>query len=89
MAEGPITKNGIHPITHQKPTVKAIGHKGSEREAKPKATEVAKEGAKPVGGGKHMQVGKTAKPMEGKVAAAETLANKFYPTKLGLRGQPL
>lgn len=76
---GPITHNGIHPITHQRPTIASEGKKGHEKAAPPKEGEKAAAGAKETGAsGEHKPVGKQEKSM----------AEIMYPKKLGLRGRP-
>lgn len=75
MADGPITKNGIHPIT-DKGTTK-VGTAGAAKPSTPKTAQVAGEGATPgAPGGKHLQAGKQEKSM----------ADTMYPKKIGLKG---
>lgn len=50
MSAGPITKNGIHPITHQGRKVEAVGVAGTEKPSTPKPAqlEAKKENAAPI-----------------------------------------
>lgn len=75
MAEGPITKNGIHPITGKSTVVLKEGVAGSAKPAPPAASQVAAAGAVAGDDGKK------------KAAVQEkSMAETFYPKKLGLRG---
>lgn len=103
MSEGPITKNGVHPITHQGAKVHKMGHHGAETHAQPKESEKAKAGAKEHGAeGKHPHAGRDYNADMGKRAqAAESTtsgstkeerkspADLFYPatSRPGLKGK--
>lgn len=77
MSQGPITHNGIHPITGKAAKVIPQGTKGAETHHAPKAAQVAAAGAKTGGAeGKHIAEGKDQKSM----------ASVFYPKAPGLRG---
>lgn len=78
MAEGPITKAGIHPITGTTGTVVKDGTKGAGKSATPTESQISGEGAKETAeGGKHMQNGKQEK----------TMAQVMYPVQRGLKGK--
>lgn len=74
---GPITKNGIHPITHIATTVVKEGVAGAAKPATPKAAQIPAAGANPGSpGGKHLMAGKQEKSM----------ADTMYPKTVGLKG---
>lgn len=74
---GPITHNGIHPITGKAVTVVKEGVAGSAKAATPKASQIAGEGAK------HQDASGT-RLKEGK--QEKSMAQVMYPQKLGIRG---
>jgi hypothetical protein len=81
--EGPITNNGIHPITGKGYKMVEKGVAGSAKASTPQASQVAAAGATETGAsGKHMQNGTNPPPLPQK-----TMAEMMYPEKLGLRGE--
>lgn len=91
---GPITQNGIHPIS--KTRVIPKGTAGAKREDSPKPSQAAAAGAKSTTA-PHMQPkdGKPVAPAQGAEVKSggstaeeqKGLGTKFYPKVLGLRGR--
>lgn len=104
MNNGPITHNGIHPITHMRPKVEKHGEIGHAQEKKPAEAEVKRQGAT-----RHSSPEKDGKDVAKQVADAnaksgesksqgttsashdkkKTMAEIMYPQRKGLRGMVL
>jgi hypothetical protein len=76
---GPITKNGIHPITGKLTTIERAPENGKPNESPPKASMVTAKGANPGGPG-----GKKG-PAKVDVLPQKTMAEMLYPKSVGMK----